>query len=140
MTEEPRTRDQKVIEEFRANAGVVGGTYAQVPLLLLHHTGASSGAARITPLAYIADGQNWVIFAANSGGPTHPGWYHNLCRNPAAAVELAPGTFEVTARIAQGTEREDFLDRFRQSSPYFAGFEKATHREIPVVVLERTQP
>jgi deazaflavin-dependent oxidoreductase (nitroreductase family) len=140
MTEEPRDRDQKVVEEFRANGGAVGGTYAEVPLLLLHHTGAKSGAARITPLAYIGDGQNWVIFAANSGAPTHPGWYHNLCRNPAAAVELASGTYEVTARIAQGTGREVFLDRFRQSSPYFAGFEKATQREIPVVVLERTQP
>jgi deazaflavin-dependent oxidoreductase (nitroreductase family) len=140
MTEEPRARDQKVVEEFRANGGVVGGTFAKVPLLLLHHVGAKSGAARITPLAYIADGQNWVIFAANSGGPTHPGWYHNLCRNPAAAVELASGTCEVNARMARGADREVFLDRFRQTSPYFADFEMATQREIPVVVLERTQP
>ena len=140
MSEEPRARDRKVVEEFRANGGVVGGTYARVPLLLLHHVGAKSGAARITPLAYIADGRHWVIFAANSGGPTHPGWYHNLCQNPAAAVELASGTYEVTIRIAQGPEREAFLERFRQSSPYFADFEKATQREIPVVVLERTQP
>jgi F420H(2)-dependent quinone reductase len=54
-------------------------------------------------------------------------------------VELASGTYKVTAREAQGTEREDFLDRFRQSSPYFADFEQATEREIPVVVLDRTQ-
>jgi len=85
-----------------------------VPLLLLHHTGAKSGAAHITPLAYLAAEGNWVIFAANSGRPTHPGWYYNLRENP-AAVELASGTYKVTARKAQGTEREDFLDRFRQS-------------------------
>ena len=140
MTEEPRARDQKVVDEFRANGGAVGGTHAKVPLLLLHHTGAKSGAAHITPLAYLADEENWVIFAANSGRPTHPGWYHNLCENPVAAVELASRTYQVTAQKAQGTEREDFLDRFRQSSPYFADFEQATQREIPVVVLERTQP
>ena len=66
------------VDEFRANGGVVGGTYAKVPLLLLHHTGAKSGAEHITPLAYLADGENWVTFAANSGRPTHPGWYYNL--------------------------------------------------------------
>ena len=93
-----------------------------------------------TPLAYLAEGENWVIFAANSGRPTHPGWYYNLCESPAAAVELASGTYNVTARKAHGTEREDLCDRFRQSSPYFGDFEQATERVIPVVVLERTQP
>jgi deazaflavin-dependent oxidoreductase (nitroreductase family) len=116
------------------------GTYANVPLLLLHHTGAKSGTAHITPLAYVADGENWVIFAANSGRPTHPDWYHNLRKNPAAAVELASVTYKVTARTVHGTEREDFCDRFRATNPYFAHFEKATRREIPVMVLERTQP
>jgi hypothetical protein len=56
VTEEPQARDQHVVDEFRANGGAVGGTYANVPLLLLHHTGAKSGAAHITPLAYLADG------------------------------------------------------------------------------------
>jgi hypothetical protein len=55
-----------------------------------------------TPLAYLADGENWVIFVANSGRPTHPGWYYNLCENPAAAVELASGTYKVTARESSG--------------------------------------
>jgi hypothetical protein len=80
VTEEPQARDQHVVDEFRAHGGTVGGTYAKVPLLLLHHTGAKSGTAQITPLAYLADGENWVIFAANSGQPTHPGWYHTCAR------------------------------------------------------------
>lgn len=139
MSEERRARNQQVVEEFRANGGVVGGMFATVQLLLLHHVGAKSGTAHISPLAYLADGENWVIFAANGGRPMHPGWYHNLRENPAAAVEVASGTYNVSARITQGKEREDLCDRFRESSPYFGNFEKATEREIPVVVLERTK-
>src|SRR5215475_4737798 len=92
---EPQARDQKVVDEFRANGGVVGGTYAKMPLLLLHHTGAKSGAAHITPLAYLADEENWVIFAANSGRPTHPGWYRltsSAAASPPADVAATTGS------------------------------------------------
>ena len=41
--------NQAVIDEFRANAGVVGGFHAQIPLVLLHHVGAKSGAPYVTP-------------------------------------------------------------------------------------------
>jgi len=140
MSEERRARNQQVVEEFRANGGVVGGMFANVPLLLLHHTGAKSGAAYISPLAYLADGENWVVFAANGGRPMHPSWYYNLRETSAATVEVGSGTYKVTARMAQGKEREDLCDRYRELSPYFEGFENATEREIPVVVLERTQP
>lgn len=138
MSEERRARNQQIVEEFRANGGAVGGTFAAVKLLLLHHTGAKSGSAHISPLAYLADGENWVIFAANGGRPTHPGWYYNLRENPSVAVEVASDMYKATARVAQGEEREELCDRFREISPFFGDFEKATEREIPVVVLERT--
>ncbi len=47
------------------------------------------------------------------------------------------GTFAVTARIAEGDEREQLRARFRAVSPYVGGYESRTDREIPVVVLER---
>ena len=140
MTEERRARNQQVVDEFRANGGVVGGMFAEIPLLLLHHTGAKSGAAHVSPLAFLPNGENWVIFAANGGRPIHPSWYYNLSKTPAAAVEIASGTYKVRARLAEGSEREALCARFRETSPYFGNFEKATEREIPVVVLERTQP
>lgn len=139
MNEERRARNQQVVEEFRANGGAVGGMFATVPLLLLHHTGAKSGAAHISPLAYLADGETWVVFAANGGRPMHPGWYYNLRETPAAAVEVESDRYDVTARFAEGSEREALYDRMREASPFFGGFEKATDREIPVVVLERTE-
>ena len=35
--------NQKVIEEFRANEGQIGGQFQGAPLLLLHTVGAAAG-------------------------------------------------------------------------------------------------
>jgi deazaflavin-dependent oxidoreductase (nitroreductase family) len=137
MSEERRVRNQNVVDEFRANRGVVGGFLEGVPVLLLHHTGARSGAAHISPLAYLPDGERWVIYAANGGRPTNPGWYYNLKTYPRAAIEVGTSTHKVRARVAEGAERTDLADRFRESSPFFADFERQTDRVVPVIVLER---
>jgi hypothetical protein len=65
--------NRKIIEEFRANGGEVG-QFAGTPLLLLGSTGAKTGEVRTSPLAYLRDGDRLVVFAANGGRPTHPGW------------------------------------------------------------------
>src|SRR5690242_11293549 len=54
----PSDWNRAVIEEFRANAGRVGGTFAGNPMVLLHHIGARSGTERISPLVYAPDGQD----------------------------------------------------------------------------------
>lgn len=136
MNEERRARNQEVVDEFRGNGGAVGGMFEGVPLLLLHHTGARSGAAHISPLAYLRDAERWVVYAANGGRSYHPGWYFNLRAHPVATIEVGAETHRVTARSASGTEREALCERFRAESPYFGGFEQQTEREIPVVILE----
>ena len=90
--------NHRIIEEFRANGGRVGGPLAGTPLLLLHHIGAKSGIERVTPLAYRPHGDGrYVIVASNGGSPTHPGWYHNLKANPVVEVEVGTETFMVRA-------------------------------------------
>ena len=63
----------KVIEEFRANGGKVGGWFEGQTLLLLHHTGAKSGAERVNPLGYQQVGDSYAIFASAAGGRSRPG-------------------------------------------------------------------
>ena len=66
--------NHRIIGEFRANGGRVGGPFAGTPMLLLHHVGAKSGVARLTPLAYTPDGDGrYVIVASDGGSATHPG-------------------------------------------------------------------
>ena len=64
--------NRRIIEEFRANAGKVGGPFEGIPLLLLTTTGAKSGQQRINPLAYTTAGERLVILASNNGAPTQP--------------------------------------------------------------------
>ena len=128
----------RIIEEFRANAGEVGGRFTGVPLLLLHHNGAKSGRERINPLAYRRDGDRLVIFGSKGGAPSHPDWYRNLVANPAAVVEVGTDTIPVVARVAGGEERERLWSDQKRDLPGFADYERKTDREIPVVVLEPT--
>lgn len=129
--------NQKVIAEFRANAGVVGCMFEGVPLLLVTSTGAKSGAARISPLAYDSDGDRFVIIASKGGAPSHPDWYHNLRANPTATVEVGAETMQVTATEAQGEERDRLYDQMAAKMPNFAEYQRNTSRKIPVIVLER---
>ncbi len=128
----------KIIEEFRANAGKVGGTFEGIPLLLLHHTGAKSGRERVNPVAYRRDGDRFVIFASKGGAPTHPDWYLNLMANPRATVEVGTDTIPVVARTAEGNEHDRLWSAQKQDVPGFAAYERKTTRQIPVVILEPT--
>jgi deazaflavin-dependent oxidoreductase (nitroreductase family) len=128
----------KVVEEFRANAGKVGGQFEGAPLLLLHSTGAKSGQARVNPIMYLADGDNFAVFASKAGAPTSPDWYHNLVANPRASVEIDDRTVNVVAKIADGGTRERLWTRQKELYPGFAEYEAKTTREIPVVLLEPT--
>jgi deazaflavin-dependent oxidoreductase (nitroreductase family) len=128
--------NSKVIEEFRANEGKVGGQFEGAPVLLLTTTGAKSGQQRTTPVVYQQDGDRLVIFASKAGAPQHPAWYHNLCANPTATVEVASDTLEVEAIVTEGDERERLFRRQTELMPQFAEYEKKTTRQIPVVALQ----
>ena len=126
----------RIIEEFRANAGKVGGQFAGAPLLLLHTTGAKSGRERVNPVMYRDLGGPVAVFASKAGADTNPDWYHNLRVNPAVSAEIGSETRRFRARTATGDERERIWSEQKEEYPGFADYEAATSREIPVVVLE----
>src|SRR5580658_7696987 len=99
--------NQAIIEEFRANHGVVGGGFAGAPVVLLHTTGARSGQPRVNPLVSLPrDDGTLYVFASKAGAPTHPDWYHNLVAHPEVQVELGDDTFSATASEVTGDERD----------------------------------
>ncbi|GAG36665.1 unnamed protein product, partial [marine sediment metagenome] len=95
-----------IIEEFRSTGSRVGGFFEGAPLLLLHHTGAKTATERISPLMYQGLREGYAIFASKEGAPNNPDWFHNLLANPDVTVEVGSETIEVTARVAEGAERE----------------------------------
>lgn len=128
----------KVIAEFRANNGLVGGHYKGWPMLILHTTGAKSGKAHEIPLVYLPDGELMAIIASAGAQSMHPARYHNLVANPAVTVEVGSDTISATARVATGEERDTLYARQAERFPFFAGYERKTSRKIPVIVLEPT--
>lgn len=129
--------NDNIIEEFRANRGIVGGYFEGKPVLILHHTGAKSGTERVTPLMYNTDGDRLVIFASMAGAPNNPNWYHNLLANPKATVEVGTETFEVKVEEPSGGDRDRLWEKQKAEFPQFADYEAKTSRTIPVLLLER---
>ncbi len=128
--------NERFIEGFRAEGGKVGGNFEGVPLLILHTTGARTGQARENPLVYLRSSGSYVVFASGGGAPRNPDWYYNLVSLPAAAIEVGEDVVEVTARVAEGDERDWLWDLQKRSIPAFADHEATASRQIPVVVLD----
>ena len=98
----PADFNAKIIDEFHANEGRVGGVFEGIPLLLLHHTGARSGESRINPLAYQSDDGRYVVFASKGGALKNPNWYHNLKAHPNVTIEVGTSTIDAVASEATG--------------------------------------
>jgi deazaflavin-dependent oxidoreductase (nitroreductase family) len=131
------THDNQVIDEFRAQGGVVSGALAETPMLLLHHVGVRSGLERVTPLVWWPAGETSVaVLASNFGAPRHPAWFYNLLGHPATLAEIETDTWRVRARVAVANERRLLLERIMAATPSAAAAVRNTDREIPIVVLD----
>jgi len=130
--------NRRIIEEFRANAGVVGGGFAGAPVVLLTTTGAKSGRERVNPVVALpGDDGVLYLFASKGGAPTNPDWYHNLVAHPEVQVEFGPDSFRATATTVTGEERERIYAEQASRFPAFADYQRKTERVIPVVALRR---
>jgi deazaflavin-dependent oxidoreductase (nitroreductase family) len=127
----------RLIDEFRAGAGRVGGEWEGTPLLLLHHTGAKSGARRVTPVGYLRDDDRYVVFASNGGAPSDPAWVRNLEATPDTRIEVGNETLAVAAEVATGEARERLFAIGAERFPQLAEYEREAGRAIPVIVLSR---
>ena len=129
--------NRKVIEEFRANQGQVGGQFKGAPVLLLHTTGAKTGQERVHPMMYLdLDGRRFV-FASKAGADTNPDWYRNLTAHPDVTVEVGPDTHAARATPIVGAERDKVYAEQARRYPGFAEYQEKTSRVIPVVELTR---
>jgi deazaflavin-dependent oxidoreductase (nitroreductase family) len=129
--------NERIIKEFRANDGKVGGFFANNTLLLLHTTGAKSGKERINPLVTFEDGDRLVIIASKGGAPSHPDWYQNLVANPVVNVEYGTESFQAKAAVASEPERTRLYGIMETKMAAFTEYKVKAGRVIPVVTLSR---
>jgi deazaflavin-dependent oxidoreductase (nitroreductase family) len=133
--------NDKIINEFRENNGVVGGPFTGAHLLLLTTVGAKSGEKRVSPMMYFPDGRDRIVVASKGGAPEHPGWYHNLLAQPAVHVEASvDGGIEEYDAVASPMPEEKRAPKYAEigtTAPGFAEYQTKTDRKIPLIVLSR---
>jgi len=146
MSDERQQADdmnRQVIEDFRANGGVVnnaaGGFFQDKTVLILHNTGAKTGQQRLNPLVYATDGDSYIVAGSKGGAPSNPHWLLNVRANPDVIVEVGVEEFPATAIVIDdGPRRDELYAKLVAVANQFADYEKMTDRRIPIVVLERT--
>jgi deazaflavin-dependent oxidoreductase (nitroreductase family) len=134
--------NQRVIAEFRANEGRVGGSFEGAPMVLVHHVGRKSGNEYVTPLVYLPSEGNddsIYIFASKGGAPAHPDWYGNLTAAGQATVEVLGRTYQATVTELSGEERDRVYAEQVKRMPGFGEYAEKTQgiRKIPVLQLKR---
>jgi len=130
--------NQSIIDEFRANDGVVGGMFEGQAIALLTTTGARSGNQRTTPLVAGTDGDATFVIASAAGSFKHPAWYHNIVANPGVIVEIGTERFEATGRTADEPQRSELYAVMVERMEQFAQYQEGNPRTIPVVILDRS--
>jgi deazaflavin-dependent oxidoreductase (nitroreductase family) len=121
---------------YRLTGGFLGGRVSGLPVLLLTHKGRKTGALYTTPLMHLRDGERYVVIASNAGAAKDPLWWSNLEADPDARVQVRRQIVPVKARPAGGEERARLWEAAKQAWSGYAEYEKATTRQIPVVILE----
>ncbi len=134
----PRGWVNEHIRRYVESDGRDGHLWRGAPTLLLTTRGRASGKLRRTALIYGRDGDDYVLVASRGGHPEHPNWYLNLVENPEVRVQVKADEFTAHAHTATPGEKEKLWPRMVSIWPDYENYQKKTEREIPVVVLERT--
>ncbi|GAB1689596.1 nitroreductase family deazaflavin-dependent oxidoreductase [Krasilnikovia sp. M28-CT-15] len=125
-----------VAEHIRRFAETNGNPRPGVNDLLLITHGRRSGKLRRTALAYARDDDRYVVAASNGGADRHPAWFLNLAADPDVTVQVGTETLPARARIAPAEEKPRLWQLMITMMPSYREYEKATARDIPVVILE----
>lgn len=128
-----------VIEQFRANDGVLGGHWEGKTTLLLHTLGRKSGKEFVNPAVAAPYGDSYIICGSAGGAPGDPQWIANLeAHDGPVTIELGPDTVLADARVIRPGRDEDW-DRlygvWRAYWPDAAEYEKMTDRKFPVALI-----
>ena len=123
---------------LKVSGGRLGWTAGKMPVRELTTTGRKSGRKRSVMLTSPhQDGDSLLIVASRGGDDVHPAWFLNLRDEPAVEVALggAPAR-PYTARILSSEERAQLWETVTGDFANYAGYQKKTDREIPLVYLD----
>ena len=112
-----------------------GSADSPAGFLKLTTTGRKSGQQRTVHLMYIRDASAYVVTASNGGKQRPPGWLFNVRSNPQVTIHVQGTQMNAVAEVAEPDKRRELWARLLSIAPLYAGYEKHTSREIPMVIL-----
>jgi F420H(2)-dependent quinone reductase len=121
---------------YRLSGGRLWNTMQGSPICLVSMTGRKSGRRITMPLMYTPHGEDVLIVASLGGAPKHPVWYHNIVANPEVSIQVGNTVRNMLARQADAAEKAKLWPVLVASYPDFDNYQKATDRDIPVIVCE----
>jgi deazaflavin-dependent oxidoreductase (nitroreductase family) len=128
------------VADYRASDGASGYVWRNgTTILLLTTIGNKTGNPRTVPLIYREWDGAYLIVASKGGTDVPPAWYLNLSAHPNVSVQIKDEVFSARARTASAEERAKMWPHMTQVWPDYDEYQKKTDREIPIVVLERTE-
>ncbi|MEU3979149.1 nitroreductase/quinone reductase family protein [Streptomyces sp. NPDC026672] len=139
MADDVADMNARIIETFRANAGVVGGPFEGKRLLLLHHVGRRSGVEYVNPLVAAVDGDAYLVCGSAGGAPADPAWVANVEQGPGVTtVEIGDRELRVTTTVVRSDspEWERLYGIWSQYWPDSKEYEKRGPRKFPVIRLD----
>jgi deazaflavin-dependent oxidoreductase (nitroreductase family) len=104
-------------------------------VLLLTTTGRKSGLERTTPLVYMPDGDDVIVYPSNGGKESEPAWWLNLQTNPTATIQLGATVRQVQARPASPDQHAALWPQAAQYNPHWRTYAQTVTRQIPLVIL-----
>ena len=126
---------KNLIADIRANGLPTSGYFEGRAVMILTTTGAKSGEPREAVVSFSRDGDDYVVVGSKSGEPEDPAWFTNLVANPVVTVEADGLTFQASAKVAEGADRDALWDRHAAEFPGFAEYPSKTDRIIPIARL-----
>lgn len=106
-------------------------------IIQINTIGAKTRKLHKLVLLVLIDGDKIGLIASNFGRKPNPGWYYNLIKNPICDVQLN-GIW--SKYIAHEIHGEEYKKYWSMAVASYKGYEKykerASHRHIPVMVLE----
>ena len=125
----------------RALLKVSGGRFPRTFLGMqpveLHAIGRKSGERRSTLLtAPICEEDRVILVASKGGHEHHPVWYLNVVANPDVEITIDDRTRKMRAHTATPEEKAELWPAIVAKYKGYAGYQKNTERDIPVVICE----
>lgn len=123
---------------FRLTKGrMISAGPPTLPMLLLYSVGRKSGQQRATQLAYVEDGEDFLVVASAMGQDRHPAWRYNIEAEPHVEILRRGEQFKAVAEVLSDEEKAKHWGRIKQTIPQMNVYEKRTTRKIRVFRLRR---